>query len=108
MNVNISDAAIVAFKENLKLDNSENKYIRIAINGGGCSGYKYALDIVDLPDEDDTVWEKDSVKFVVDPYSVSYLEGVSLDYTSGLNGSGFKFDNPAAKKTCGCGSSFSV
>jgi iron-sulfur cluster assembly protein len=104
----VTDNACKAFLDNLKSDNSENKYIRIAIRGGGCSGLQYILDMVEAPDTDDTTWEQDGVKFVLDDYSRPYLEGMTIDYGSGLNSSGFQFINPKASRSCGCGSSFSV
>jgi iron-sulfur cluster assembly accessory protein len=64
--------------------------------------------VCDSPEEDDLTFEQNGVRFVVDAYSATYLEGVVVDYQTSLNASGFKFTNDKAKKTCGCGSSFSV
>lgn len=104
----ITDSAAKAFLENLKTDNSENKYIRIAIKGGGCSGLQYVLDVADKPEDDDYTWEHAGVRFVLDELSAPYLEGMTIDYGYGLLESGFQFKNPKASRSCGCGSSFSV
>lgn len=106
--ITITESAIKAFSENLKSDNSENKYIRVYVQGGGCSGYKYLLDLVESPQEDDEVIEQSGLRFVIDEMSKPFLEGVTIDYTSNLLESGFKFDNPKATKTCGCKQSFSI
>lgn len=81
--------------------------LRMAVKGGGCSGLSYALNF-DKKQEGDNVFEYDGVKVYVDPKSYLYLQGVTLDYIDALEGKGFKFINPGASKTCGCGESFSV
>lgn len=81
--------------------------IRVGVLGGGCSGFQYAMDFEKEPKPDDLTLEQDGVKLFVDPMSHMYLQGVTIDYVVGLQGAGFKFDNPNAKSTCGCGSSFS-
>lgn len=81
--------------------------LRVGVQGGGCSGLSYKLNF-DPPRADDRVQQFDSVKVLVDPKSDLYLEGTTLDFVDGLEGRGFKFLNPQAKKTCGCGESFSV
>ena len=82
--------------------------LRVAVMGGGCSGFQYALDFDQQARETDTVLELDGLKVYVDPISARYLEGVTIDYVFGMHGAGFKFDNPRASGTCGCGSSFAV
>jgi len=83
--------------------------VRVRVAGGGCSGLSYKLDFErDSPRPEDAVFEKDGVRVVVDPKSHLYLSGMTLDFSGGLNGKGFLFHNPNAKRTCGCGSSFSV
>lgn len=106
--ITVTESACKAFLDNLKTDGSENKYIRVAIKGGGCSGLQYVLDIAEQPESDDFTWEIYGVKFVLDEVSKPYLEGMTIDYGTGLMDSGFKFLNPQASKSCGCGSSFSV
>ena len=81
--------------------------LRIAVRGGGCSGLEYALDFADTARPGDTVFTVEGLKLYIDMASVQYLQGTEIDYVTGLQGSGFKFTNPNAKRTCGCGSSFS-
>ena len=82
--------------------------LRVAVKGGGCSGMTYALDIVDEPEEGDKVIEDNGLKLYVHKKSYVFLAGTVLEYSGGLNGKGFVFNNPNAKTTCGCGTSFSV
>jgi iron-sulfur cluster assembly accessory protein len=82
--------------------------LRIAVMGGGCSGFQYALDFEQEARPTDAVMELDGLKVFVDPVSSRYLEGVTIDYVFGMHGAGFKFNNPRATGTCGCGSSFAV
>jgi iron-sulfur cluster insertion protein len=82
--------------------------LRVSVVGGGCSGMQYSLELDDGPREDDAVLEYDGVRVFVDPTSAPYLSGTRVDYVDGLHGAGFKFVNPNADRTCGCGSSFSV
>jgi len=81
--------------------------LRIAVIGGGCSGFQYQLNF-DSEKEGDRVAKFDEVRVLVDEISFPYIAGVTLDYVEGLHGAGFKFDNPRASRTCGCGSSFSA
>lgn len=82
--------------------------LRVAVRGGGCSGFEYALDFENEVRETDSVLEFDGLKVFVDPVSSRYLQGTVIDYVFGMTGAGFKFNNPRATGTCGCGSSFSV
>lgn len=82
--------------------------LRVAVVGGGCSGFSYQLNFDAASQEGDQVVEYDGVRVVVDPTSAQYLAGVQIDFVSGLHGGGFKFSNPKATHTCGCGSSFSA
>lgn len=88
----------------------ENEFLRIKIKRGGCSGFSYKLDFDQALDEaSDKIYEQqDGVKVVIDNQSLLYVMGMTLDFEGGLNGQGFVFSNPNAKKTCGCGSSFAV
>jgi iron-sulfur cluster assembly accessory protein len=81
--------------------------LRIAVTGGGCSGFQYQLNF-DGEKEGDRVAHFDDVRVFVDEISFPYIAGVTLDFVEGLHGAGFKFDNPRASHTCGCGSSFSA
>jgi len=82
--------------------------LRVAVVGGGCSGFSYQLDFDDKSQDGDEVIDYDGVQVRIDPSSVQYLRGIQIDYVSSLSGGGFKFINPNAKQTCGCGSSFSA
>ena len=80
--------------------------LRIGVKGGGCSGLSYVLGFEDAPGETDRVFMLEGMRVFVDPKSLTYLAGMTLDFSGGLNGKGFVFNNPNAKKTCGCGQSF--
>ncbi|HUF66237.1 MAG TPA: iron-sulfur cluster assembly accessory protein [Gemmatimonadaceae bacterium] len=82
--------------------------LRVSVQPGGCSGFKYSLVIEDSTAEDDVVLEQEGFKVFVDPFSAQYLSGVTIDYVSSMQGSGFTFSNPNATGGCGCGSSFSA
>ena len=82
--------------------------LRIAVRGGGCSGFEYALDFENEARENDWIYEQNGLTIYVDAVSARYLEGTTVDYVMGVAGAGFKFLNPQAKGSCGCGSSFTV
>jgi iron-sulfur cluster assembly protein len=82
--------------------------LRVSVQPGGCSGFKYGLLIEDQPAEDDVVLSQGDWKVFVDPFSAQYINGVTIDYVSSMQGSGFTFKNPNATGGCGCGSSFSA
>lgn len=96
----------------LELMEKENKttaaFIRVGVEGGGCSGLTYKLEFDTVTRPDDKVFEDKGMKIVCDKKSFLYLVGTQLDFTDGLNGKGFAFNNPNASRTCGCGESFSV
>ena len=83
-------------------------YIRVGVKSGGCSGLSYDLKFDKEQKEEDKVFEDNGVKIIVDKKSFLYLIGTTLEYSGGLNGSGFVFNNPNANRTCGCGESFSL
>lgn len=87
---------------------SENAGLRVSVLPGGCSGFKYSLNIEERPLEDDMVLEVNSVRVFVDGFSAQYLNGITIDYTTSMQGSGFTFNNPNATGGCGCGSSFTA
>lgn len=89
-------------------ENNPNLKLRIYITGGGCGGFQYGFTLDDTVNEDDFTIEKQGVVLIVDPMSLQYLVGGSVDYSEGLEGSRFIVTNPNAKTTCGCGSSFSI
>ncbi len=88
-------------------ENSE-PYLRISIQGGGCSGMQYGFTFDEVQNEDDFDFAYDNVKVLVDAMSMQYLQGASIDWKEDLMGASFVIDNPQATTTCGCGSSFSV
>lgn len=104
----LTDVAVEKVKEVITRDGLENGGLRISIVGGGCSGFQYNLSLDESPREDDIVIEQDGVKLFLDPISQQYVYGTVIDYVNGLHGAGFKFVNPNATRTCGCGSSFSA
>ncbi len=87
---------------------SEENIIRVAVQGGGCSGLMYQLDFDSEIKENDKIFENQGIKILVDKKSMLYLLGTTLDFSGGLNGKGFQFINPNASRTCGCGESFAV
>lgn len=82
--------------------------LRVAVQPGGCSGFKYSLVIEDKSTEDDFVLDDDGFKVFVDPFSAQYISGVTIDYVTSMQGSGFTFKNPNSTGGCGCGSSFNA
>jgi iron-sulfur cluster assembly protein len=104
----VSEKAANKIKEILEEENKPGYGLRVGVKGGGCSGLSYSLAVEEAPAAADHVFEDMGVKLFVDPKSLLYLAGTQLNYTDGLNGSGFKFENPNATKSCGCGSSFGV
>lgn len=86
----------------------EADYVRVGVKSGGCSGLSYELNFDKSQAEGDKVFQDNDVKIVVDKRSVLYLAGTILEYSGGLNGKGFVFNNPNAQRTCGCGESFSL
>ncbi len=89
-------------------DIPEGGGLRLFVKGGGCSGMSYGMDVVQAPDEKDKVFEVHGVRIFVDPKSYMFLNGVVMNYSESLMGRGFVFENPNAKGTCGCGTSFTV
>lgn len=107
--ITVSDKAkekVVKLKHDAQLDDSYR--LRASVAGGGCSGLSYNLDFDDEVKPMDQEFEDKGVKVVVDMKSFLYLAGTELDFSDGLNGKGFYFNNPNATRTCGCGDSFSV
>ncbi len=101
-------ATAVGKVKEIMAERGEAGGLRIAIIGGGCSGFQYQMSLDPEAQADDKVFEQDGLRVFVDSRSMLYLDGTQVDYVDGLNGSGFKFDNPNAKSTCGCGESFNA
>lgn len=107
--ITVTPAAAQEVKRLMEKEQKPNLGLRIGVKGGGCSGLSYVLAVEDAtPKPYDTVLEQDGIKVLVDAKSQLYLDGMTLDYTAALMGGGFEFKNPLAKKSCGCGHSFSV
>ncbi|HEX9880585.1 MAG TPA: iron-sulfur cluster assembly accessory protein [Candidatus Binatia bacterium] len=105
--VTISDRAAERIKQLMAAENKTDQGLRVKVVGGGCSGLHYKLDF-DHPKPGDRIFEKEGAKVIVDMKSLLYLAGTELEYQESLIQSGFVFQNPNVKRTCGCGSSFAV
>lgn len=88
--------------------NPQSDFVRVGVKSGGCSGLSYELKFDNKKNENDSIFEDNNVKIVVEKKSILYLAGTTLEYEGGLNGKGFVFNNPNAQRTCGCGESFSL
>ena len=109
LGVSISELAAKKIKYFAERDGMEGDVgVRVAVKGGGCSGLTYDLSITNEERETDKIVEQHGIKVMVDKKSYIFLVGTELEFSDGLNGKGFVFVNPNAKKTCGCGTSFSV
>jgi len=107
--VQLTSVAVNKVKEILGQQSPVPAGLRVAVVGGGCSGFSYRMAFENqVNDDSDNVYEFDGLKVMVDQMSEMYLDGVSIDYIETLEGAGFKFNNPNVKSTCGCGSSFTV
>jgi len=107
--ITLTDKAIQMIKITREQEGIEAAFgLRVAVRGGGCSGMEYALDFEREPREKDFVIGYDDLQVYVDAISARYLQGTEIDYVLGSTGAGFKFNNPNASGSCGCGSSFSV
>jgi iron-sulfur cluster assembly accessory protein len=100
--------AVEMVKTAMEQEGIKDHGIRVGVVGGGCSGFQYSMDFEKQANDGDMAFEQDGIKFFIDPMSAMYLQGVTIDYVQGLQGAGFKFNNPNAKTTCGCGQSFSA
>ena len=106
--IQMTDAAANKVKTLITEEENPELKLRVYITGGGCSGFQYGFTFDEKINDGDTVVEKSGVTMVIDPMSLQYLVGGSVDYTEGLEGSRFTVTNPNATTTCGCGSSFSI
>ncbi len=105
----LTPTAAQEVKRLIEKEQKPNLGLRLGIKGGGCSGMTYVLALDEaVPKQYDTVFEQEGVKVLVDAKSHLYLDGMTIDYKSGLTGGGFEFNNPNAKKSCGCGTSFTA
>src|SRR5215217_397532 len=106
--VRLTEGAIRQVKEVIKAPGFEGYFFSIRVVPAGCSGLGYDLNLVKESKAGDSVWEQDGVKLATDSMSAQYLAGTEIDYVSAITGSGFKFNNPNAKSSCGCGTSFTT
>jgi iron-sulfur cluster assembly protein len=106
--IRITGKAAAKVKDFARQRSLEDFGLKVAVKGGGCSGLTYVLDIVTGPEDTDKVIEDQGLRLFVPKKSFVFLAGTLLDFSDGLNGKGFVFTNPNAKKTCGCGTSFAV
>ncbi len=104
----LTDRAVSKVKELLAAESKDGYGLRVAIQGGGCSGFQYGLTFENTERDNDNVMELGGLKVYVDAMSGMYLDGVQIDYIETLEGSGFKIENPNATGTCGCGHSFTA
>jgi iron-sulfur cluster insertion protein len=106
--LSVTEKAKEKVVEILSQENRLGQGLRVQVTGGGCSGFQYGLIFAEGTNPDDQVIDCGPFKVVVDAVSAQYLDNAQVDYVDGLNGSGFKVENPNAKSTCGCGSSFNA
>jgi iron-sulfur cluster insertion protein len=104
--VNVTEKAQKKIQE--YLEDEEEKYLRVFVEGGGCSGMQYGFDLTNKPEEEDFQFTYDNFTLLVDSISLQYLQGATIEYEDDLMGSAFSIKNPNAQTTCGCGSSFSA
>jgi iron-sulfur cluster assembly protein len=105
--ITLTDTAAVKIKDLLGAQEEADQALRVAVRGGGCSGFQYSL-ALDKRRDDDHVFENSGVSVVVDPTSMQFVYGSQVDYVDGLQGAGFQVNNPNVVAACGCGSSFQV
>lgn len=108
--IKVSDQAKIKAAQLMTEDGFDpaEDYIRVGVKSGGCSGLEYVLGFDNKQNETDQIFEDNGIKIVVEKKSILYLAGTTLEYSGGLNGKGFVFNNPNASRTCGCGESFSL
>jgi iron-sulfur cluster assembly accessory protein len=102
----LTERAAAMVKEAMQQDPDAGDVLRIGVTGGGCSGLQYMLDFAPPVTELDFANEQEGVSVCIDPFSAAHLAGTTIDYVDGLNGTGFRFENPNVVRACGCGSSF--
>lgn len=109
MSIHLTDAAIAEIKRRMSQEReTENRMLRLRIGAGGCSGLSYEMEFVAVADAKDSEFVFDGLSVLVDTRSLAYIAGMTLDYSAQMVNGGFQFSNPKAKRSCGCGTSFSV
>ena len=104
----LTERAIAQVKQIIQAQGFEGHFLSVRVVASGCSGFGYDLNLTKDSRPGDLTWEQDGVKIATDEMSAGYLNGTEVDFVTGLHGSGFKFNNPNAKSSCGCGNSFSA
>lgn len=104
--INLTDSALNAVRNAISTADKPVSGLRIMVEAGGCAGLKYNMGLVNDAEPDDTIIEHDGVRVLIDDKSREHLEGTTIDFVVALEGSGFTFENPNAKSSCGCGKSF--
>ncbi len=112
MQITMTESAVSRIYALMEADGDFTLGLRLYITGGGCSGFQYGFGFEKVEDLSENVWSQEhqsaTIRLLVDPISAQYLEGATVDYTQGLQGAKFVVNNPTAKTTCGCGSSFTI
>ena len=108
MPINVTETAQQQIRQLLQSQGKQGWGVRVGVKGGGCSGLSYTMDIAETAEEKDKIFDYEGFKVFCDPKSYFYLGALSLDFSTDLMGGGFKFVNPSATKTCGCGQSFAA
>ena len=106
--IKITDSAKKRLNHLLEAQGKKDSYVRVGVESGGCSGLSYKLDFDNTKNDDDEIIENNGISLLINKKSVLYLVGTILEFSDGLNGKGFVFNNPNANRTCGCGESFSL
>jgi iron-sulfur cluster assembly protein len=106
--ITLTDSAVVEIRRLMNERSAENSLVRFGVESGGCSGLQYSMDFDGEAGPNDQIFEESGVRVVCDSDSLTYLEGLEVDFSNKLMGGGFKFHNPNAKRSCGCGTSFRV
>ncbi len=106
--IELTAAAAIKVKEMIAKRESPTQGLRVGVRGGGCSGFQYFLEFAEAANRGDREVDCQGIKLFIDPKSFLYLQGTEVDFVDSLAGAGFKFNNPNARRTCGCGESFSV
>lgn len=106
--ITLTEKALSMVKQTMESENMKDHGLRVSVEGGGCSGFQYSLNLEPSSRAGDFVFDHDGINVFIDPMSAQYLRGTTIDFVETAYQSGFKFENPKAKSTCGCGSSFSV
>lgn len=107
--ITVTEKAKARIEDLVKTSNYDESYfLRVSVQSGGCSGLSYNMDFDNISKADDQFFEDKGIKIALDMKSFLYLAGTELDFSDGINGKGFSFNNPNATRTCGCGESFSV